>query len=264
MRARFLLPTLTLAAVIAVGVLWLRERAAAKSLQDRGATLAQREQALAHLQAEQQRLHQEVEDARRRASAESGLPVSGEPSVSSEPPAAPAWVTGEWTPAAAWRNAGQTTPQATASTLLWAAANGDLATMRTIFQFDDNTRAKARAWFDSLPPTARLLHATPEDLVAGVTLASISSDRAQLSWLHQGTDDRAIVGLLVAGSPAASAPPVPDAKAVPDKRPPALADHARYKLVVLSLQRASDGWRVQVPADAIDNLARNLRAADAR
>jgi hypothetical protein len=175
-------------------------------------------------------------------------------------PAAADWTVGEWTPATAWRNAGRVTPRATASTLLWAAANGDMAALRQIFQFDEAAVAKARAWFEALPPDVRALHATPEDLVTGVTLANITPNRAQLSWLHQEGEDRAIVGLLLPGR-AASAPPLRNVRAAGIEAPPMLDDPARYKVVVLNLRREADGWRVQVPATAIDNLARNMRAA---
>ena len=259
MRSRLLLPMLTFAAMFAVGVIWQRERAAARALQDRFAALAQQEQKLAQLQADHDRLRREVQEAAPPAAPESAAPAPAP--ATAERPAPPAWTVGEWTPAAAWRNAGRTTPQATATTLLWAAANGDVAMVREIFQFGEDTRAKARAWFDSLPPEVRSTHATPEDLVAGVTLAHISPDRGQLSWLHETDADRAIVGLLIAGPTAASAPPLPPAPAPGITQPPSLNDRAGYKVVVLNLQRAPDGWRVQVPAEAIDNLARNLRAA---
>jgi hypothetical protein len=256
MRSRFILPTLTLAALMAVGVIWLRERAGAKALQDQAAVLTRQEQELAQLWAKRERLRLELQDARQRevaAATSAALPAPV------ETPAPPAWVKGEWTPAAAWRNEGRATPQATTNTLLWAAVNGDLATLRGIFQFDENTRAKARAWFDSLPPEIRSLHGTPEDLVTGVTLAHIAPDRAQLSWLHEDASDRAIVGLLLPGA-VASAPPRPGAEAAQATRPPSLDGRPGYKVVVLNLQRATDGWRVKVPAVAIDNLARNLRA----
>lgn len=260
MRSRFILPTLTLAALLAVGVIWFRERAGAKTLQDRVATLTRQEQKLTQLWAERDRLRLELQAARHR---EPAAPLPAGLPAPAETPAPPAWVKGEWTPAAAWRNEGRATPQATANTLLWAAVNGDLATLRGIFQFDEDTRAKARAWFDSLPPAIRSLHGTPEDLVAGVTLANIAPDRAQLSWLHEDASDRAIVGLMLTGVPA-SAPPLPGAKTARENRPPSLDDPSRYKVVVLNLQRAPDGWRVKVPAVAIDNLARNLRAPAAK
>lgn len=262
MRSRLLLPMLALAAVIAVGMIWQRERAAARALQDRFAALAQQEQRLAQVQAERVRLQREIEEAARFVPPEPLAPAPEPAPVAS--PAPPAWTVGEWTPASAWRNAGRVTPQATTTTLLWAAANGDVAMVREIFQFGEDTRAKARAWFDSLPPAARAAYATPEDLVAGVTLAHISPDRGQLSWLHETDADRAIVGLLIAGPTAASAPPLPPGPAPGITQPPSLNDRAGYKVVVLNLQRAADGWRVQVPAEAIDNLARNLRASTAQ
>jgi hypothetical protein len=262
MRSRLLLPMLTLAAMVAVGVIWQRERATARALQNRFAALAQQEQTLAQIQAEQERLRREVR--------ESAIPVAHEPAASApepapaEKPASPVWAVGEWTPANAWRNAGRATPRDTANTLLWAAANGDVATVREIFQFGEDTRAKARAWFDSLPPETRSTHATPEDLVAGVTLAQISPERAQLSWLHETDADRAIVGLLVSRPSTATAATSPAIKPATGNLPPALEDRAHYNVVVLNLQRAADGWRVQVPADAIDNLTRSLRTSAAK
>lgn len=262
MRSRLLLPMLAFAAVIAVGVIWQRERAAAQALQARSTALIAQEQRLAQLQAERARLQREIEDAARSVPAE---PVTLAPEPASVASPAPrAWTVGEWAPASAWRNAGRVTPQATTTTLLWAAANGDVAKVREIFQFGDDTRAKARAWFDSLPPEARAVYATPEDLVAGVTLAQISPERAQLSWLHETDDSRAIVGLLVSRPNAAKATTSPTIKPASGNLPPALEDRAHYNVVVLNLERASDGWRVQVPADAIDNLTRRLRAVVAK
>lgn len=251
---------LTLAAVVAVGVIWQRERAAAAALQDRFAALALQEKRLAQLQAERDRLAREIQAAPQYLSAETAAPAPAPAPVVQ--PAPPAWTVGEWTPASAWRNAGRATPQTTTTTLLWAAANGDVAQVRDLFVFGEDTRAKARAWFDSLPPEIRSTYATPEDLVAGVTLAQISPDRAQLSWLHEDATDRAIVGLLVGSPRVASSQPLPVLKAPVGNFPPALEDRSRYNVVVLNLQRAADGWRVQVPADAIDNLMRKLRARE--
>lgn len=258
MRLRFLFPALTAAAVIAVGVSWHRARAEARALQGRFAALTEREQTLAHVHADRERLAQELQEARRRVSEAPARMAAGESAVAAPAPV-PSLIKGEWTPATAWRNEGRATPQAVANTLLWAAAQGDLAAFRGVFQFDEATLLAARAWYDSLPPEIQSLHATPADLVAGVTLASITPDRAQLCWLHENEAGRAIVGLLIAGPAAASAPPRPEPTAGKDNLPPALDDRARYKIVVLNLRRAADGWHVQVPATAIENLARNLR-----
>lgn len=253
---------LAFAAVIAVGVIWQRERAAAGALQARFAALAKQEQTLAQSLAERERLRREVQEAARPIPQEPAAPAP-EPALL-EKPVSPTWTVGEWTPASAWRNAGRATPQATTTTLLWAAANGDVATVREIFQFGEDTLAKARTWFDSLPPEARSTHVTPEDLVAGVTLAQISPERAQLSWLHETDAGRAIVGLLVSRPTATTAATSPAIKPATGNLPPALEDRAHYNLVVLNLQRATDGWRVQVPADAIDTLTRNLRSPEAK
>ena len=259
MRSRLLLPMFAFAAVVAVGVIWQRERAAARALQVRFAALAQQEQKLAQLQADRDRLQREIQEIAPPAPPEPATPTPAPIPV--ELPAPPAWTVGEWTPANTWRNAGRVTPQATATTLLWAAANGDVATVRELFQFGEDTRTKARAWFDSLPLAARAAYATPEDLVAGVTLAQISPERAQLSWLHETDTERAIVGLLVSRPETATPAAPPAITPATGNLPPALEERAHYSVVVLNLQRGSDGWRVQVPADAIDNLTRRLRAA---
>lgn len=262
MRSRLLLPMLAFAAVIAVGVIWQRERAAARALQARFAALAQQEQKLAQLLAERERLRREVQDAARPIPQKPAAPAPEPARV--EKLAQPTWTVGEWTPATAWRNAGRATPQATANTLLWAAANGDVATVREIFQFGEDTHVKARTWFDSLPPEARATHVSPEDLVAGVTLAQITPERAQLSWLHETDADRAIIGLLVSRPAAITVATSPAIKPATGNLPPAIEDRAHYDVVVLNLQRAADGWQVQVPADAIDNLARTLRTSAAQ
>jgi hypothetical protein len=259
MRSRLLLPMLALVTVVAVGVIWQRERAAARALQTRFAALAEQDQRLAQLETERARLQREIEEAARFVPPKPMAPAPEPAPVASPSPRA--WTVGEWTPSTAWRNAGRVTPQATTTTLLWAAANGDMATMREIFQFSEGTRIKARAWFDSLPPPARAAYATPEDLVAGVTLAQISPERAQLSWLHETDANRAIVGLLVSRPDAVTPTTSPVIKPATGNLPPALEERAHYSVVVLNLERASDGWRVQVPADAIDNLTRRLRTA---
>jgi hypothetical protein len=252
MRLRRTFPWLATFAVVVAAGLWWHERGVTAALQARADTLAGEERKLARRQNERERVRRELGAAGNSAGAP-GVAVA--PAAESPPPPPPAWSPGEWMAAAEWRNEGRATPRATVATLLWAATGGDLVAMRNTLQFDDTTRRMAHAWYDSLPLGGRSLYATPEDLVAAATLASIPTTQAQLSWLHETDQGRAIVGILVA-EPAAGAPSTPGFQPAVDNFPPMLTGPSRYRVVVLNLQRTLDGWRVNVPATAIDRLAK--------
>jgi len=232
--------------------LWWREREAATALQARADALAGEERKLTRRRDERERVRRELGAIEGSAEA---LALSVTPAAESPPPPPPVWSPGEWTAAAEWRNEGRATPRAAIATLLWAATGGDLVALRNTLQFDDTSRAMAHAWYESLPLGGRSLYATPEDLVAAATLASIPATEAQLSWLHETDKDRAIVGILVA-EPATAKPAPPGYQPAVGNFPPALTGPSRYRVVVLNLQRTLDGWRVNVPTAAIDRLAK--------
>ncbi len=257
-RSRLLPPLLVLACLLAVGLLWFHEHNHARTLQVQAAPVAREEETLAQLQAKNRDLRFAIQHASARVAEQ---PIATPPAAPVVAPP-PLWVKGEWTPASSWHNAGRSTPQATTTTLLWAAAHGNLAELANLFQFDDQARERARDWFNALTPDVRLQYGTPENLVAGATLARIAPERAQLSWLHEDNNDRAIVGMLVGQAARSTKPQLSTSEkpeVPPRTQPPALAEHSPYKVVVLSLRRFPDGWRVQVPAGAIDSLARRLR-----
>lgn len=107
-----------------------------------------------------------------------------------------------------------------------AAAGGDLATLKSALVFDDAPHAKARAWFETLPPATRSLYATPEDLVASVTIKNIPLTAAQLSWFHQTDAEHAVVGVLLA------APATPDSASAPVLEPAAPVRHLRLPIKI--------------------------------
>ena len=165
---------------------------------------------------------------------------------------------GEWTPIAAWENEGRSTPRSTIATLLWAAAGGDLVMLKTALEFDDATRAKAREWFDTLPPATRTLYATPEDLIASVTIKNIPQTAAQLSWFHQSDAEHAVVGVLLETPEAPVSESDEILEPAQEGAPPSLANQNPNRMAVLNLRRSVSGWRVVVPAAAIDRIANEL------
>jgi hypothetical protein len=251
MRMRAFLPWLTSVALAVTVGFWWHERHEATALHARAESLRREERELARRQDERDRLRREL--GAMETPAEAAV-VRVTPAIET-PPTAPTWSPGEWTRAEEWCNEGRATPRATVATLLWAATGGDLVALRNTLRFDDTTRALAQAWYESLPLGARSLYATPEDLVAAATLASIPPTQAQLSWLHQTDEDRAIVGILLA-EPATTPQATPGYQPAVGNLPPTLTGASRYRVVVLNVNRTLDGWRVSVPATAIDRLAK--------
>lgn len=257
MRASRVFQLLVLAALVATFALAYRERVTAAALAGRLAALRRQEQQLTGLRAEHDHLREQILAAAARSRRNSTASLEREAAV---PAPVPAWSPGEWRPAAAWSNEGRSTPGATVATLLWAAVGGDLAAMQTVLEFDDATRAKARAWFDSLPPATRSLYASPEDLVASVTIRNIPATTAQLNWLRQTDPEHTIVGLLLTGP----ATPAPESAQIADPAgsapPPSAVGQSKNQLAVLDLHGTPDGWRVIVPATAVDRMAKLLSA----
>lgn len=259
MRAHSLIQVLSAAVIVTVVAIAMKSRATAVDLQARLATLTTARSDVSHKWVqERDRLRFALEEAtlRRQEDATPTLPVLTQP----EPPLAVAslWKLGEWCSARDWRNEGQSTARNTVGTLLWAAAGGDLASMTSLLAFDETSRTQAQIFFDALSPAARAAFPSPEALVASLTIQAIPTSAAQLSWFHQRDDDHATVGLLL-GDPNQPAPTEILAVAPKDNRPIMLVDHRDTRLTVLSLQRSSTGWRVVVPAAAVERLARQYK-----
>mgnify|MGYP003641419409 CR=1 FL=1 len=250
---------ITLMALVAVGAWWGHEHAVAAELSARRAALHESRREWIRLRAER--------DHRREAQATFSVSVDSirgrAPEQGARPPLArmeaKSLEEGTWTPAAAWKNEGRSTPQSAVATLLWAAAGGDLTTLQTTLEFDEATRAEARAWFDTLPPVTRALYAGPEDLVASVTIKNINPASAQLSWFHLTDAEHAIVGVQLV-APELSLPRAESGMADFAAPSPAKADIVPHSLTVLNLRRSASGWRVVVPATAIARVGQSLHA----
>jgi hypothetical protein len=165
---------------------------------------------------------------------------------------------GEWLPPKAWKNRGSATPTATVESMLWAAAGGDIAKLRDLLQFDDATRTKVRQIFAQLPENSRSLFASPEQLVAAFTAKSIPLGDAQLVWQNQPGPDEAVACVWITNPDAAavhdSATQPPSDPNAPPMQPP----NKNRSAAILALHRTAEGWRVIVPARAVDHLAKEL------
>ncbi len=263
MRVRIILQVLSLVVIVAVGAVWMKSRATAVDLQGRLSALsAFRRNTARALEQERDRLRSALAEANRRRQVDATAP-SASPAQPAPPPVAPALALGAWRSAREWRNEGQSTAQGTVTTMLWAAAGGDVAAMMPLIAYDEASRKEAQALFDALPPGARQAFPTPEALVAGLTIQAVPTNEVQLSWFHQRDADHATVGLLL-GLPDQNAPA--EARVAPTlgKNPLALngprLDPYANQFAVLSLQRSSQGWRVVIPAAAVKRLARLYKA----
>lgn len=253
MRLRFIVQIFAIGVIMAGGAFWLKTRAVAIELQARLTALAARQEAERALLQTRDRLRSEMKETTLQRDS---VPVTASPgsAAAAAPTARDAFLAlGEWTPVQEWRNEGRATPQAAVDTLLWAAAGGDVAVMTSLLEFDEAAKKQAQDAFEALPPAARELYPTPEALVAGLTIAAVPNNAAELSWFHQRDEDHATIGLLL-GDPSAVFSPeviVADAK---QNRPGMLTDHGATKLAVLSLQRSNQGWQILIPAGAIKGL----------
>ena len=253
--------------LVSVAVVWMFSRMTTADLRAQVDLARQQNAEMTTLQREHdrlQRLQREAEESTRReraavelARARKALAVPS-PTVPRE--ALSALTLGEWLPTSAWKNRGQATPLATVETALWAAAGGDIATLKDTLQLDDSVRAKADAILARLPESSRAIYPSPEHLIAAFTSKSLPLGDAQLVWQNQPGPDDAVACVFVkntdtsASPPSATSSPNGPAEKIPPLGPPSAATRAAY----LSLHRNETGWRLVVPLSAVDKIAQEL------
>jgi hypothetical protein len=260
MRVRSLVQLISFAVIVTVGAIWLKSRATAVDLQARLSSLtAVRRNTARALEQNRNRLRSALAEAEQREQALAAAPPSARTPV---PPriVAPSLAMGEWRSSREWRDEGQSTAQKTVGTLLWAAAGGDLAAMMPLIVYDDAARKQAQTLFDSLPPDARQNFPTPEALVASLTLQAVPNNGVQLSWFHQRDANHATVGLIL-GAPEEIVGTNVNVVPAQGGNPPRLVGPNFTQFTALSLQRFPQGWRIAIPAAAIERLGRQLRPA---
>jgi len=138
---------------------------------------------------------------------------------------------GIWTPAAAWKNQGQATPEATVETMLWAAAGGDLSSLKNTLALAPETQSKATDLLASLPATGSQSFASPDDLMDLLVAGNVPLDSAQVVAKQINQDGQVIEYLRLKDS------------------------EGRTRPVFLTLQKVSAIWKLTVPASALDQVA---------
>jgi hypothetical protein len=260
----------TLAALIAVAIVWGYEKKSTAHLRVQIDALRLQSSEVDSLRREKERLQQlqpnaeELATLQREAAERARLQrelAAREEAQRNAP--APALKVGEWLPPSAWKNRGHANPTATVETTLWAAAGGDVARVKDMLQFDDRVRAKAEAILARLPEKARALYDSPEQFIAAFMTKSVPLGDAQLVWQHQEGPDDASVCVFVKdtdSSPAHIQPTVERSGPI-DLVPPMAPQNRKTRSAYMSLRRTEDGWRIVVPEPAVDKIAKDLGAS---
>jgi hypothetical protein len=104
------------------------------------------------------------------------------------------------------------------------------------------------------------MYVTPEALIANVTMKNIPLTQAQVAWYHESDHDHAVVGVLFgdAERSADGVAKIPAGKQ--DNSPPTLSDNRTSAIALLALHRSSAGWRLVVPAAAVNRIAADIDA----
>jgi hypothetical protein len=139
--------------------------------------------------------------------------------------------------------------------MLWAAAGGDVHALTGLLELTDATRAQAAELLGKLPAELRGAFGSPEELIAIATVKKIPLTEAQVAWFNETDDDHAVIGLMLTSADAEAAPAL---EGVEEGKPPMLPERGINKLAYLSLHRTASGWRLVVPATAVDRIAREL------
>jgi hypothetical protein len=254
-------------ALIAVSFGWLAVRTKGARLDAELLAARDRQRELASLKVENDRLRAQTPDPARVSAANRALleaaSLQKEIVKREEAPRPAPFSTGEWTGAANWTNRGVDTPRAALETALWAAAGGDISTFSSMLEFDGPALAKANDLLAKLPIASRQNFPNAESLIASVTLGRIPLAEAQVAWFHANDDNHASAALLLHGTenlPSSARPPL-SANDDPANRPPMGRENPGTHLATLSLHRSGSGWRLVVPAAAIDRLGRDLLAS---
>ncbi len=139
---------------------------------------------------------------------------------------------GIWAPANEWKDCGRASPESAIETVLWAASGGNLDSLKASLYFGNEARSKAETVLADLPEGTRRQYATPEDLLALIVAGSVPLDSALLVARQQnGTND------------------VTEYLRLKDSQ-------GRSRQVFLSLRNGPDGWRLSVPANTLEAIAR--------
>jgi hypothetical protein len=248
-------------ALAVLGLAWMGEKFSADRMAAELTRLRQQHDEISRLLHERDRLFQRRNDAEKLeiAQLEEAAPATPSIAARQEAKLRVAMPLGDWVGMQGWGFRGQATPQASIESALWAAAGGDVATLKQLLFVSDEARTAAAALWASLPASSRTAYQGPDDLISALTIKRIPLGEAQLVWLNQNGPDNATACVFIKDplNPIGAYDPAPVSQAE-GSRPPQLAPDEKSVAAYLALQREGDRWRLVVPPAAIGALAREL------
>jgi hypothetical protein len=265
--------------VVAIAAVWCYQKVETNSLETRLRQLQSSTAELDAASAEQRQLKASLASKPKRSeliAVRADLERLRQPSPASASLAATP--IGEWFPANRWRNCGTSAPRDTLETALWAAAGGDIRRFSQLIEVSDEVRTKANELIAQLPVQSRAQYPSAESLLAAFAIKRIPIGSAQVVWAQQSDPDNATLCVFIRDP----AVPQPSANIIPahletdEEIPPghaldstiAVENHPIAPPMIqpsdhtiasyLSLHRGTDGWRLVVPANAVDKIAKEI------
>lgn len=140
-------------------------------------------------------------------------------------------------PAEGWADAGQAAPVATLESVLWASRGGEVERLGQLLNLDGTARQAAAELYAALPSKAKIEFGTPEQLVATMVSAEMP-------------DDYTAFGIM----------PITDGKDRPTATLIVRVEDASggQSDLALSFQHSDSGWKMNVPAKAIQRFAASI------
>jgi len=139
-------------------------------------------------------------------------------------------------PAEEWTDVGQATPVATLESVLWASRGGEVGRLGQLLNLDGAARQAASELYASLPSEAKTEYGTPEQLVATMVSAEMPDDYTAFAIM-----------------------PINDAKSTTTALIARVEDASGDQSnLALSFQHSASGWKMNVPAKAVQRFAAAL------
>ncbi len=248
-------------ALALLGLTWMSGRFSANRMAAELTRLRRQHDEMSSLLRERGRLSQRLNDADQPETTQQEKSGPATPASAAQAAASPrvTMPLGDWVGVQGWVFRGQATPQASIESALWAAAGGDVATLKQLLFMSAETRTAAAALLSSLPASSRLAYPGPDDLITALTVKRIPLGEAQLVWLDQNGPDNATACVFMKDplNPIGANDPVPVSQDQ-GPSPPQLAPDKKSVAAYLALRREGNSWRLVVPPTAIGALAREL------
>ena len=178
---------------------------------------------------EWQQLRRDIDTLKARTQAIVQTQAAQSPDSSGPPP-------GGFVAVGALKNLGRAVPTSALETMLWAAVQGDLDTLAGSLWLDKGARAKADAWFATLPPESQAQFGSPEKVLATLISSRVGKDLAAIGVVAQADQGPDLTLLRVRFQSAEG-----------------LQKDDRWPF-----RRTEDGWRMIINEKGLDSIGKLL------